>query len=240
MRRTERLFRIIQTLRAARRPMTGRALAQELETSLRTVYRDIAELMAQGVPVRGEAGTGYVLDKGYDLPPLMLTPDELEAAVLGASWVAARGDPQLAAGARDLVAKLSAIVPDALRPILLDEASKPVSFLQPPSDTIDLAGLRVAIRERRKLAITYADAAGTRSERVIWPVFLAYMEAVRVVVAWCETRGDFRHFRTDRLIAVSPCAQTYPTPRARLVAAWKEHLAARPQAGGAPAQGGKG
>jgi predicted DNA-binding transcriptional regulator YafY len=85
MRRTERLFRIIQTLRAAR-PMTGRDLAQDLETSLRTLYRDIAELIAQGVPVRGEAGTGYVLDKGYDLPPLMLTPDELEAAVLGASW----------------------------------------------------------------------------------------------------------------------------------------------------------
>lgn len=228
MRRTERLFRIIQTLRGARRPLTGRMLADELETSLRTIYRDIAELVAQGVPVRGEAGTGYVLDKGYDLPPLMLTPDELEAAVLGASWVAARGDPQLRAGARDLIAKLGAIVPEALRPLVLDEALKPMSFLQQPTDIIDMASLRLAIRERRKLAVTYVDGQGARSERIIWPVFLAYMEAVRVVVAWCEKREDFRHFRTDRLVAVAPCAETYPISRPRLIAAWKAHLAAKP------------
>lgn len=228
MRRTERLFRIIQILRGARGPLTGRALADELETSLRTIYRDIAELAAQGVPVRGEAGTGYVLDKGYDLPPLMLTPDELEAAVLGASWVAARGDPQLAAGARDLIAKLAVIVPEALRPIVLDEALRPISFLPQPADTVDMASLRLAIRERRKLAIIYVDGQGRRSERIIWPVFMAYMEAVRVVVAWCEERDDFRHFRTDRLVAITPCAETYPTQRAQLVAAWKAHLIAKP------------
>ncbi|HWU02838.1 MAG TPA: YafY family protein [Novosphingobium sp.] len=228
MRRTERLFRIIQTLRSTRRPLTGRSLAQLLEVSLRTLYRDIAELIAQGVPVRGEAGTGYVLDKGYDLPPLMLTPDELEAAMLGASWVAARGDPQLAAGARDLVAKLGAIVPEALRPIVLDAVLQPVSFLPQPADLVDMAALRLAIRERRKLAITYVDAQGAQSERVIWPIFLAYMEAARVVVAWCEARQDFRHFRTDRLLAIAPRAERYPTPRQHMLAKWKAHLAARP------------
>src|SRR5579859_7645755 len=120
MRRTERLFQIIQILRSARFPVTGRVLADELEISLRTLYRDMAELMAQRVPIRGEAGAGYVLEDGYDMPPLMLTADELEAAVLGAAWVAKRGDPSLARGARDLVAKLSAVIPEALRPILLD------------------------------------------------------------------------------------------------------------------------
>jgi predicted DNA-binding transcriptional regulator YafY len=92
---------------------------------------------------------------------------------------------------------------------------------------IDMPTLRMAIRERRKLAITYADAQGVRSERVIWPIFLAYMEAVRVVAAWCEVRQDFRHFRTDRMIAITPAAQTYPTPRAQLVAEWKAHQAAQ-------------
>jgi predicted DNA-binding transcriptional regulator YafY len=159
--------------------------------------------------------------------PADADPDELEAAVLGASWVAARGDPQLAQGARDLVAKLGAIVPEALRPIVLDAALKPVSFAQPPAERIDMAALRLAIRERRKLAITYVDAQGASSRRVIWPVFLAYMEAVRVVVAWCETRADFRHFRTDRMVAIAPRPDVYPAPRERLIAAWQAHLAAR-------------
>lgn len=221
MRRTERLFRIIQTLRGARRAMTGRELADELEVSLRTLYRDIAELMAQRVPVRGEAGTGYVLDKGYDLPPLMLTPDELEAAVLGASWVAARGDAQLAQGARDLIAKLTAVVPAALRPIVLDAGLKPVSMTRQPVETIDLAELRHAIRDRQKVAITYIDAQGVMSERIIWPIFIAYMDAVRIVAAWCEARQDYRHFRTDRLQRISPTDSTYPSSRRDLLRDWK-------------------
>lgn len=227
MRRTERLFGIIQTLRGARRPLTGRELAGDREISLRTLYRDIAELMAQGVPIRGEAGTGYVLDKGYDLPPLMLTPDELEAAVLGASWVMTRGDPQLAQGARDLLAKLTAIVPEALRPIILDAGLRPVAFTPLIADAIDLAGLRQAIRDRRKLAIAYVDAQGMTSERVIWPIFIAYMEEVRIVAAWCEARADFRHFRTDRLTRITPQATLYPTPRARLIREWETHLGAQ-------------
>src|SRR5580692_2547905 len=122
MRRTERLFAIIQILRRARAPITAQAVADELETSLRTIYRDVAELIAQRVPVRGEAGIGYMLERGYDMPPLMLTPDEIEAAVLGARWVAARGDPALARAADDLVAKIGAVIPQHLRPHLLDAA----------------------------------------------------------------------------------------------------------------------
>ncbi|MCJ2181574.1 YafY family transcriptional regulator [Novosphingobium sp. 1949] len=233
MRRTERLFRIIQILRAAQRPVTGASLAETLEISLRSLYRDMAELLAQGVPVRGEAGTGYVLDKGYDLPPLMLTADELEAAVLGAAWVAARGDAQLAQGARDLIAKLTAIVPETLRPIVLDATLRPVSFVPPPVETIDLGTLRQAIRDRRKLAISYVDAQERQSERVIWPIFLAYMEDVRIVVGWCEKRCAFRHFRADRLRRMTLQAERYPTPRARLIAQWDRHLAEQGRSGDA-------
>lgn len=221
MRRTERLFQIIQILRSRRAPITGRALAEELEISLRTLYRDMAELIAQRVPVRGEAGTGYVLEDGYDMPPLMLTADELEAAALGAAWVAANGDPSLARGARDLVAKISAVVPKELRPLILDAGLRTMPSRGRASERIDGAILRQAIRGRLKLAIRYEDVEGRRTERVIWPLFIAYLENVRIVVAWCETRRDFRHFRTDRLQAMEALAETYPEARARLIARWR-------------------
>src|SRR5579872_7124420 len=122
MRRADRLFRLIQVLRRAKRPVTANAIAEELETSLRTIYRDIAQLMADRVPIRGEAGIGYVLDGGFDMPPLMLTPDEIEAAMLGAHWVRERADPALARAASDLVAKIGAVIPEHLRPILIEPA----------------------------------------------------------------------------------------------------------------------
>src|SRR5579863_8596783 len=118
MRRADRLFQIIQILRRSTRLVTARMLAGELEVSKRSVYRDIADLIGQRVPIRGEAGLGYVLDKDFDMPPLMLTPDELEAAVLGAQWVAERGDPVLAGAARDLIAKITSVLPERLRPII--------------------------------------------------------------------------------------------------------------------------
>lgn len=221
MRRTERLFQIIQILRSARFPVTGRVLADELEISLRTLYRDMAELIAQRVPIRGEAGTGYVLRDGYDMPPLMLTADELEAAVLGAAWVAKRGDPSLARGARDLVAKLSAVIPEALRPILLDSGLKPMSFARIATDTFDGAELRRAIRDRRKVSIIYEDANGTTSARTIWPIFIAFLEDVRVIVSWCESRQDFRQFRSDRIRSLSVEVEQYPETRATLLKQWK-------------------
>src|SRR5579871_3066080 len=124
LRRADRLFRIIQILRRARIPVTAVDMASELETSLRTVYLDISQLMADRVPIRGEAGIGYVLEGGFDLPPLMLTPDEIEAAVLGAQWVAGRGDPALARAALDLIAKIGAAVPEHLRPLALEPSTR--------------------------------------------------------------------------------------------------------------------
>src|SRR4051812_50029317 len=139
MRRADRLFQIIQVLRRTRKPLTADAIAAELETSKRTIYRDIATLMGQRVPIRGEAGMGYVLEAGFDLPPLMLTPDEIEAAVLGAQWVTARGDPALARAAQDLIAKIAAAVPERLRPIVLDPSSRTRSDRLPiPPDSIDM------------------------------------------------------------------------------------------------------
>ena len=145
MRRADRLFQIVQLLRRSSQPVTAEAIATELETSKRSVYRDIAALMAQRVPVRGEAGIGYVLDSGFDMPPLMLTSDEIEAAVLGAQWVAGRGDPALARAARDLIAKIASTVPERLRPVVLEPAlGAPKSWNVLP-ETLDMAAMRAEI-----------------------------------------------------------------------------------------------
>src|ERR1700748_3365351 len=124
MRRADRLFQIIQVLRRTAKPMTADAIAIELETSKRTIYRDIATLIGQRVPIRGEAGMGYILEKGFDLPPLMLPPDEIEAAVLGAQWVAGHADTVLARAAEDLMAKIADTVPERRRPVVLEPASR--------------------------------------------------------------------------------------------------------------------
>lgn len=192
-----------------------------MEISLRTLYRDMAELLLQRVPIRGEAGTGYVLDNAYDMPPLMLTPDELEAAVLGASWVAQRGDPALARGAQDLIAKLTHAVPKELRPVVLDAALHPVSFKKREPDGFDVGVMRTAIRARAKMRIAYADGAGRPTQRVVWPFLIAYLEDVRVVAAWCELREGFRHFRTDRIRDATTLAERYPGRRDQLLKRWE-------------------
>lgn len=233
MRRTERLFQIIQILRASRSAVTGRALADELEISLRTLYRDMAELTAQRVPITGEAGTGYVLNEGYDMPPLMLTADELEAAALGAAWVAAQADPSLALAARDLVTKLAGAIPAELRPFILDAGSRPI--IPPrkdpsgsrPQDQFEGAILRQAIRERTRLNLAYRDQEARLTTRVIWPLLIAYLDSVRYIVAWCETRQDYRHFRTDRVHSLTPLEDRYPARRAGLLKEWEERMRAR-------------
>ena len=221
MNRADRMLRLIQVLRRHRSPVTADRLARELEVSVRTVYRDVATLMASRVPVRGEAGIGYVLEEGYDLPPMMLTADEVEAVLIGMRWLRERADPVLARAADDVVAKVGAILPAALKPVLFD-----ATLLAPAMDrpivveTIDVAPVRRAIREGRALHIAYLDEGGSRSQRRIWPFGLAYFETVRVVLAWCEMRGDFRHFRTDRIESFSEDGP-YPARRAELMRRWK-------------------
>jgi len=232
MRRTERLFQIIQILRRKNRPVTGQELAAELETSLRTIYRDMAELIAQRVPIRGEAGTGYVMDAGFDMPPLMLTTDELEAAVLGARWVAARGDVRLARGAEDLIAKLSVAVPPDLQPVILDSGLMPVSFRRRSEDSFDVALVREAIRGQKKIDMDYADETGRVTRRTVWPFLIAYSDDIRMMCAWCELREDFRHFRTDRVRRIALQETRFPERVARLRKRWEAGREAERRANG--------
>jgi len=232
VRRADRLFRIIQVLRRRRRPVTAQEIAQELEASARTIYRDIAQLMADRVPIRGEAGIGYVLEGGFDMPPLMLTPDEIEAAMLGAQWVMGRADPVLARAASDLVAKIGVVIPEHLRPLLMEPALQPLSSLRGPVDAIDMARVRAAIRTQGKLALVYRDEKQAETRRVVWPIAVSYWDAVRLIVAWCELRKGFRHFRTDRVLEAQFLEVRYPTPRARLRTQWKREMDAECERGG--------
>lgn len=220
MRRAERLFQIIQILRRASRPVTAQAIADELETSKRSVYRDIAALIGQQTPIRGEAGLGYVLEGGFDLPPLMLTVDELEAAMLGAQWVAGHADEGLARAAQDLIAKIGAAIPERMRPHLLDaSAQTPPAFRMPP-DAVDAGLVRAWIRSGRKMSLTYKDVEGRPSERVVWPVVIGYMEASRLLIGWCELREAFRSFRLDRVVEARFLDERYPVRPAVLRARW--------------------
>lgn len=210
-------------LRRHRRPVAGAALAGELGVSLRTLYRDIAPLQALGADIAGEAGVGYVLRPGFLLPPLMFSTDETEALALGLRWIARETDASLAAAAEQALAKIGSILPPGLRERLEDEA-----LLIAPRDTapqvVDLAVVRRALREERKLAITYADAVGATTTRTIWPVALGFFETRRMLAAWCELRTGFRHFRTDRLLTAEVLAERLPRPRRALLAAWRRTM----------------
>jgi predicted DNA-binding transcriptional regulator YafY len=219
VRRADRLFQIIQILRRSRRPVTASQLAIELEVSQRSVYRDIADLAGQRVPIRGQAGIGYLLDRDFDMPPLMLTPDELEAAVLGAQWVADRGDAVLACAARDLISKIAAVVPKRLRPFLAEPSIGVPTGQRLAADGLDIARTRLWIRSGRKIRIRYKDELSRATERTIWPTIIGYAETVRLLAAWCELRQGFRHFRTDRIVSATflqePCGWRPRELRAR-------------------------
>jgi predicted DNA-binding transcriptional regulator YafY len=222
MRRADRLLRLIQILRRHRRPVTGDVMAHELEVSLRTIYRDIADLVTDGVPIRGEAGVGYVLGEGYDLPPMMFTTDELEAVMLGLRWVERRGDADLARAAQDTVAKIGAMIPERLRPVLYDAA-----LLVPPKydqmiERVDVAKIRAAIRDGRKVHLAYRDENSAATTRVIWPIAVSYFDAQRLIVAWCELRSNFRSFRTDRMQMIEVMPDKYPERRKVLLKKWLE------------------
>ena len=220
MRRADRLFDIIQSLRTAARPVTAAALADMLEVTPRTIYRDIAALQASRVPIEGAPGLGYVLRRGFDLPPLMFNADEADAIAIGVRLLRRLRDPKLLAAAESVLAKLAAVVPDPLQPLLVAAPVFVSDGSAPPVSGVDLAELRSAIRETRKIAIDYADEAGHQTRRTIWPLAMAFYVDVTVVGAWCELRNDIRHFRVDRILHSRVLDERFPADNGKLVAEW--------------------
>src|ERR1700761_2542602 len=220
MRRSDRLFDVIQRLRTATKPVTAAMLAAELEVPPPTVYRDIATLQARRVPIEGAPGIGYVLRRGFDLPPLMFTADEVDAIAVGARLVRRLRDRGLQTAADSVLAKITTVLPEALRsgvtaaPFFVSDGDA-----AHPQGT-DLADLRRAIRETRKLRITYADKQGARTERTVWPVAMAYYVDVTILGAWCELRQDFRHFRVERIRASTVLDEQFSTDGGRLMQRW--------------------
>jgi predicted DNA-binding transcriptional regulator YafY len=228
MSRAERLLSLMQLLRRHRRPVSGAAIAGELSISLRTLYRDIASLQAQGAAIDGAPGLGYVMQPGFMLPPLMFTPDEIEALVLGSRWVAERADRRLGGAAAQAMAKIAAVLPAEARQVLegssllVGPAVDPSPTEPPSAGDAGLSTLRLAIRGEHKLALRYRDAQGGETERTVWPIALGFFDRARVLVAWCELRQDLRHFRTDRIVALSAPGERYPRRRQVLLREWRE------------------
>lgn len=197
MRRADRLFQIVQLLRRGR-VVTAASIARELEVSLRTIYRDVDDLVASGVPIQGEAGVGYCLPRGFDLPPLMFDVREIEALVLGARMVQAWGDAELAQSARTLLSKVESVLPERLAPRLAK-----VQLFVPPSMPAEIRAtvelVRRGIDDHVKLRFVYTDEKGARTTRVVRPLGLAFWGYHWTASAWCEVRGDFRTFRPDRM-----------------------------------------
>jgi predicted DNA-binding transcriptional regulator YafY len=217
MRRADRLFHIIQLIRG-RRLTTASYLASRLEVSERTIYRDVADLQLQGVPIEGEAGVGYRLGAGFDLPPMMFTQDEAKALVASVRVAQAWLDPALAIGAEDALGKILSVLPVEAR--VAAEALAvyaPQGGLPEPAQRT-LQTLREAVQERRKLFINYKDLAEKPSERIVRPLGCFYWGKVWTLAAWCEQRGDFRSFRVDRVTYVRQLEERFRDEPGRTLA----------------------
>jgi predicted DNA-binding transcriptional regulator YafY len=208
MRRADRLFRIVLRLNR-RRAVTARELAEELEVSERTIYRDIADLSLSGVPVAGEAGVGYLLRGNHQIPPLMFDPEELAALALGGRMVQGWSDPELGRAAERALLKIEAVLPAPLKARMEREHMQVPDFHVPPAMVAPLGLLRRAIGETRKIDFAYTRADGTPSERRVWPLGLFFWGDTWTLGAWCELRAAFRSFRLDRMEAVDPADECY-------------------------------
>ncbi|MCB1009695.1 MAG: YafY family transcriptional regulator [Acidobacteria bacterium] len=215
MRRADRLFRLLFELRRGR-VTTAARLAERLEVSERTIYRDVADLSASGVPIEGEAGVGYRL-RGFELPPLMFGREEIEALVLGARVVESWGDGELAVAAREALAKIEAVLPRRHAHLVEETRLYAPSHGERPAERLPLASLRHAIRERRRVFLRYRDASGRETERSVRPLALAFYPPVWLLLGWCELRDDFRNFRLDRCLEIEERGGAFePEPGKRL------------------------
>lgn len=220
MRRADRLFDIIQILRSTRKPVTADHIAAQLEVATRTIYRDIATLQASRVPIEGEAGVGYMLRAGFDLPPLMFSSDETEALLVGMSLLRRTSDKGLHAAAESVLAKVEAVLPGDRKAPLSIRPFYVCDYGAEPSPLIDLAEIRKVIRDSRKLHIEYQDAEGRETTRTIWPIAVAYYVEVELICAWCELREDFRHFRVDRISSITFLEDSFADSGRHLVDEW--------------------
>ena len=216
--RAARLLTLLDELRRRRRPVRGAQLAERLGISLRTLYRDIDVLRGQGAEIDGDPGVGDLLRPGFLLPPMMFSAEELEAMVLGARWVSRHADPELAAAANQAMDRIVGILPEALR--LQVETSGLFADWHGIEAEPWLPTLRRTIREEHAVRIRYADVEGRVTERVIRPFAMAFLADVRLLAAWCELRGDFRHFRADRVLGLEDTGERYPERRHSLLRRW--------------------
>ena len=219
MRRADRLFQIVSFLQGRRLAITAQAIADEFDISVRTVYRDIQDLITTGVPISGEAGVGYILDKAYFLPPMSLDVGELEALMLGASMVSSWTDGPMETSAKSLILKIKNVLNDRDR-----ETFSGIALFAPPSRaklpwSVEFSFLRQAVRHKEKLQLAYADEAGVPSERIVRPLALVFIGPVWMMVSWCELRNDFRNFRLDRMQDATGMGATFiDTPKTSLKA----------------------
>ncbi|HCL6627333.1 TPA: YafY family transcriptional regulator [Citrobacter amalonaticus] len=219
MTRTERLLELLQILRAQRYPITASALAERLEINVRSLYRDIKTLQQQGVSIEGGAGIGYIVKSDFHLPPLNLSHEEINAIILGLNWVSHNTDYDFKNTARNALAKIHAVIPGELKNLIESQ-----SYLTGPSENNEIffEDIRNAIKNRKRVNIKYCDKKEVYSSRVIWPIALVYMESCWILVAWCEMRNDFRHFRTDKIEEIVQLDSMYRENRTALLKKWRK------------------
>ncbi|QHS44704.1 YafY family transcriptional regulator [Klebsiella michiganensis] len=218
MTRTERLLELLQILRAQKYPITASTLSERLGISVRSIYRDIRTLQHQGVCIEGGAGIGYIVKSDFHLPPLNLSHEEINSITLGLNWVSHNTDYSFKITARNALAKIHAVIPSELKNLIENQ-----SYLVGPSENNEVffEDIRNAIKNRKRIKINYFDKKDSYSSRVIWPIGLVYMESCWLLVAWCEMRDDFRHFRTDKIQDIVQLDSTYSESRAVLLKKWR-------------------
>ncbi len=210
MRRADRLFQLIQILQRQGGVVTADKLAEEMELSERTIYRYIQDLIANRVPIKGERGVGYMLEKGYDMPPLMFNAEEIDALMLGVSWVINNGDPHIQRAASDILAKVEAVLPDDRRSLMQKARQVVPKVDAAPEIKIPMLLVRQTIRDQRKAHTRYVKEDGTASERVVYPLLTVFFQNIQLLVCWCELRQDFRSFRMDRFQSFEPLEEKFP------------------------------
>ncbi len=215
MRRADRLYRLIEFMRARNRVITGVEIAAAMEVSLSTIYRDISDLMASGVPIVGERGVGYMMEGGYHVPPLMFDLEEIEAIALGLAMVRTWSDPEMKLATDQVMGKIGAVLPDDRKrylqdaPLLSEQTAAHVPWV------VDLALIRHAVRDRHKIDLDYRDEVGRISRRIVWPLGLTFFAPVWLLIGWCEKRDGFRNFRIDRMITADRLDDVYPDTSGR-------------------------